>query len=595
MIRATRESTTENMTPEPSSSTPKGNSLVTKRLASYWERLRHTPKFFKPSDKAIAVIAILVALVTGIYTALGTYRDATKEVPKEGGTYTEGVVGEPKFINPLYDQTTDADHDITKLVFSGLMKVNENYEIVPDLAESYEISQDKKTYTFHLRKNVKWHDGEQFTADDVAFTIGAIQDQNYGSPLRSSLKGVVVKKVDDSTVQLALRESFSPFIANLTFGILPAHIWRNIPAQNATVVEENRKPIGTGPFKFLELKKEKDTGRILTFSMERNEDYYNGRSYIDSFVFTFFPTPDELIHAYNTKQVDGMNFVDIENVSKIDRRDTTTHEFRLPVYTAVFLNPEFNAYLNNVDVRRALVHGIDKKALVDQVLQGHGIAVNQPLLPGFLGFTDDVSTFAYDPERAKKILTESGLKMNDKDGFFYNNDKKFNVKLETTDWPTNVKTAEVLKEMWAKIGVDLEINTFNISEIQQNFIRPRKYEALLFSQNIGLDSDLYPFWHSSQSFDPGLNLSFLKDATLDNTLESARASHDTDKRSQKYKEAQKTITNRVGAIFLFSPNYLYPTTKDLRGFEVKNISVPSDRFINAEKLYLKTKRVRKSA
>lgn len=580
----------EGSTPLPESAPNKGLETSSQNEQSFFKRVSHTPKFFKPRDKVIVIVALVVAIVSGVYAGVSSYRDATIEIAEAGGNYTEGIVGEPKFINPLYDQTTDADQDITSLVFSGLMRLNGDYEVEPDLAEDVNLSEDKKVYTVKLRQNVTWHDGTPFTASDVIFTVTAIQNQDYASPLRSSLKGVDVEKVDDHTVTFTLRDSFAPFLTNLTFGILPAHIWENIPPQNATVVDENRKPVGTGPYKFLELKKEKDTGKIISFTMERNDSYYGNAPFIDSITFEFFDTPDELITAFNNKQIDGINFVDVENAKKITRDDITLHEFRLPVYTGLFLNPELNALINNVNFRRALVHSINKDELVEKVLEGHGISVDTALLPGFLGFKKDVDIFDYDPERAKRILEEEGFKEKD-DGYYYKGDERLNVKLETTDWPQNVATADALKEYFKAIGVELEVRTFTVSEIQQTFIRPRKYEALLFSQNLGLDPDLYPFWHSSQAFDPGLNLSFIKDDELDDAVEKARSSHDEDRRIEKLGLAQSIIANRVGAIFLFSPNYIYPTTDKLQGIDFENISVPSDRLLGIEQYYLNTKRV----
>ncbi len=558
---------------------------------SFWKKIVHTPKLFKTGDKLIVTIALIVVVAGALLSVYRWYISQTNAIGIAGGVYKEGIVGEPKFINPLYNQTTDADRDISALVFSGLMRVDANYQVVTDLAESYDISSDKKTYTFHLRKGVKWHDGETFSADDVIFTVGAIQDQNYASPLRPSLKGITVSKVDDNTVKFVLPSAFAPFLTTLTFGILPAHIWQSVPATNATVVEENHKPIGTGPFKFSELKKDKSAGDILSFTLDKNTDYYGGQPMINSIEFDFYQTPDDMINAFNRKKIDGMNYIDATSLGSITRKGVNIHEYRLPVATSVFLNPSENSALSKIEVRRAISYATDKNGLIQNVLKGHGIPVNGPLLPGFLGYTDNVTKYDFNIEAAKKQLTSADYKQRD-DGFFYDkNGKELTIHLQTTDWPQNVATANYLKESWNQAGINLEVQTFSVAEIQQTFIRPRKYEALLFSQNLGLDADLYPFWHSSQAFDPGLNLGFVKDEGLDKQLVAARTSTDPKDRAAKYEAIQKTITNGASTIFLYSPNYLYPTYRNLSGTSITNISTPSDRFIDVKDLYVKTKRV----
>lgn len=558
---------------------------------SFWKKILHTPKLFKSGDKLLVGLAIVAIAFGAFFSVYRWYLNATNAIGISGGTYKEGIVGEPKFINPLYNQTTDADQDISALVFSGLMKVDANYQVVPDLAESYEISSDKKTYTFHLRQGVKWHDGLAFNADDVIFTVGAIQDQNYASPLRPNLRGITIQKVDENTVKFVLPSPFAPFLTTLTFGILPAHVWQSVPATNATVVEENHKPIGTGPFKFSELKKDKSTGDIITFTLAANPDYYNGKPKIDKIEFNFYPTPGEMMSAFNRKKIDGMNYVDATSLGEISRKGVNLHEYRLPVITSVFLNPSENSVFSKIEVRRALSYATDKNGLIQNVLQGHGTQVNGPLLPGFLGYTDNVTKYDFNIDNAKKQLVSAGYTQKD-DGFFYDKSgKQLTIHLQTTDWPQNVATANFLKDSWKQAGINLEVQTFSVAEIQQTFIRPRKYEALLFSQNLGLDSDLYPFWHSSQAFDPGLNLGFVKDEALDKALLAARTSTDTKDRAKKYEEIQKTITSGASTIFLYSPSYLYPTYRNLQGTAITNIGEPSDRFIDAKDLYVKTKRV----
>lgn len=556
------------------------------------KRLKSTPRFFQTRDRIIVIVALLLLVAAGVYALVSSYLNATTVIPKVGGTLREGIVGVPKYINPLYDQTSDADQDLTAVVYSGLMKLDSKYNVVPDLVSKVDVSADKKSYTLTLRQGVKWQDGVDFTANDVLFTIGAIQNQAYGSPLRPSLKGIELTKVNDTTVKFTLPEPYAPFLSSLTFGIMPAHIWESVSAKNAPVVEQNLKPVGTGPYKFKEFKKEKTTGQILSMTLERNTDYYGGAPYIETLDFHFYQNPDELIAAFNDGKIDSMNFIDSLSIAKVRQKDVNYHAFRLPVYTALFLNPAVNPVLNDVNVRRALVHGINRNDLIQNILGGHGIPATGPLLPGFLGYKSDVAAYNFDVAKAKVLITGAGYIFNEKDGYFMDNKgKRLKLHLQTTDWPQNAATANAIRDAWKAIGVECEVSTFTVSEIQQTFIHPRKFEVLLFSQNIGTDPDVYPFWHSSQAFDPGLNLSFLRDENMDNALERARRTSDSAQRITEYATVQKTITDSVGAVFLFSQDYLYPTTKKLEGFDMTNISMPSDRLMSIEKLFVKTKRV----
>jgi len=192
---------------------------------------------------ALAVIGVLGLAASGVQTFF-------EEVPREGGLYREAVVGAPQLINPLYAPANEVDTDISRLIFSGLLRYDEHGVLVPDVALSYEINEEQTEYTFLLRSDAIWHDGTPLTINDVLFTYGAIQDPVYASPLRVSFQGVTIAALDDTRIQFVLEKPFAPFLGSLTAGIIPEHIWANIDPRNARLSPFNLKPVGSGPFQF---------------------------------------------------------------------------------------------------------------------------------------------------------------------------------------------------------------------------------------------------------------------------------------------------------------------------------------------------------
>ena len=201
-----------------------------------------------------AILAILSCSSWIIVHRLNT----TVVAPAYGGSFSEGIVGNPQYINPILSQANDSDRDVTELIFSGLTKYNSKGEIVPNLAEKYSIGDNGKLYEFFLRKDVKWHDGKPFNADDVIFTINTIQNPDFRSPLRVNWVGVEVERVDDYTIKFTLKNAYAPFLANTTIGIIAKHIWEKIPSTDFSLSPENLNPVGTGPYKLNKIKKDNE-------------------------------------------------------------------------------------------------------------------------------------------------------------------------------------------------------------------------------------------------------------------------------------------------------------------------------------------------
>lgn len=497
------------------------------------------------------------------------------------------------YINPLLSQTSEADADIVQLIYSGLLKYDNQGNLANDLAEGYEISEDQKVYMFHLKKNAKWHDGEPLTASDVIFTVNAVQDPAYKSPLRQNWQGVEISQNDDYTVTFALKSSYFGFLNNLTMGILPKHIWENIAPEKFSLAEYNLRPIGSGHYQFIDFQKD-SSGNILSYSLRSFKDYFNGQAYISEFNFNFYPDEETIISAYNKKEIAGMSGIPSEEIKNIKSpKNTRIYELNIPRYFAVFLNQTKSVPLASSAVRKALAHSVDRQEIIDKVLNGKGTAMFSPFLPQMKEYEDNISKYNFDIQKANEILEENGWKYDESDKIRKKNEEKLEIEILTTDWPELAQTADILLNQWEKIGADVKVSMLGVSDLQQNYIRPREYASLLFGQAVSFNPDPYSFWHSSQKRDPGLNLALFDDKKADELLDKAREEMDESKRIEEYRDFQRILADEIPAIFLYSPSFLYPVNQKVKGIEVKNVNSPSWRFSDVNKWYVKTKRVRK--
>lgn len=571
-------------------------SLNKKKIPS-WKQVKYLSKILSRKEKIKIRILSAIIVVCLIGLAVNLYFMATIAVPKPGGQYVEALVGSPQFINPILSQTNHVDIDISRLVFSGLLKYNKNRQLVPDLAESYEVSPDQLTYTFHLRQDVKWHNGESFKADDVIFTFASIQDPQFKSPLSRSFRGIAAQKIDDYTVIFTLKDPFAPFAGMITFGILPENLWYSIPPANADLTELNKKPIGTGPWKFDSFKKDKN-GIIKSYTLVRNENYYGEKPYLEKIIFKFYPDSTSAVAGLKNKEVQGIAYLPKQFRSELTKyKNLVYHNLDQPQYTGIFFNQRKNELLKSDYIRQALALAIDKKKIIEDIYNNEGRIINEPNLPG-IDSPEDIKKYGYNPEQAAGLLENNGWQLTTtttEDGINQQVRKKgdwyLEITLTTVDQPQNVQTAELIKSFWEQIGFKTKLNIVGEAKILQDAINPREYQALLFGENMGSDPDPFPFWHSTQNEHPGLNLAIFSNKTVDQLLEEARKTNDWEERKKKYNEFQKIIAEQLPAIFLFNSTYTYPLDKSIKGFDAWGIAVPADRFANLSEWYLKTRRV----
>ena len=563
-------------------------------------KIRLLPKVLSSKERYLVIIFLLIIIVSLISTPFTTFYHFTKTMPDYGGSFSEGIVGEPHYINPLLSQGNDVDRDLVSLVYSSLMKYNKEGKLVPDLVKSYDISGDGLNYTIYLKENAKWHDGISITADDVVFTVQTAQNPDFASLQRINWQSVDVEAVNEYTVILKLKNKYAQFLNNLTLNILPRHIWENVKPVNFALSDFNLKPIGSGPYKFKKLKKDSN-GRIKSYGLESSDNFYDGRPYIDNIELKFYDSEDEMIDEYNKNNMESMAFVSANNLKKIKfKKRLNVEELKLPRYFGVFFNQNESKILSDKNVRLALSHGTNKKDLINKILDGKGLEVNSPITEGVLGTSDDIKKYDYDIDKAKKFLADSGWGNPDNKGILNKTEKTKSIKSEpvterltlrltTPSWSELTNVANLLKEQWAKIGVELTIEVLPTQDLQQ-IIKDRNYQMLLFGEVLNIDPDPFSLWHSSQKRDPGQNLALYESKTVDDILEKARQILNPPERMKQYQDFQKLIIEDIPAIFLYNPLYIYAQTNNIKGFDSKIISMPSDRFSDVEKWHIDTKR-----
>jgi ABC-type transport system substrate-binding protein len=665
--------------------------MSSKKLPSFsqWKQLF---KILKGTERTFFLVLTVLALVSATYLATNFYINSTKIAPAYSGTYTEGIVGQPRFVNPIYGETNDVDRTLIDLIYSGLMAYDKDGKIVNDLVEGYQLSEDGKTYTFNLKDNLYWQDGMPLTSDDVIYTIKIIQNSEYKSPLRANWLDVDAEKISDKSFSLSLNSPYNSFLENCTVKIIPQHIWKNVLPQSFALSSYNLQPIGSGPY-ILSSLEQTSTGFIKNLALEANHKYYGKLPYISDISFQFFEKKEDLIKAANQKTIDGFSVADLDNSESLAEKQIKqgwsanekfdVYSFALPRYFAVFFNTQKSKILSDTNITKALNYSVNKQELVQSIIESDKekiSIVNSPILPDYFGYEEPATTYEFDTDAANKLLDKSGYKdqgngqrakANDKKPAFqyksylkvgskgnevielqgclskldpsfkellqgetngtygkgtesavtefqkkYITDstptgetgpstrKKLNelcltpkndsvllrFTLTTINQPKLVQVANLLKDYWQKVGVTANINAVELSELKE-IIKNRDYDALLYGEALGNLPDLYPFWHSTQVNDPGLNLAEYQNKNADQLLKDAREALDESTKQQDYEKLQNTILSDAPALFLYNPDYIYWVSEKIKGIDTTKIVDPAKRFANVNNWYINTRRV----
>ncbi|MBU2025617.1 MAG: ABC transporter substrate-binding protein [Patescibacteria group bacterium] len=576
------------------------------------------------TKERIILVSLLFCFLSSLaWTLANTFLKKTTIVPAVGGTFIEGIVGKPEYINPVLAQGNEADMDLAQLIFSGLMKYDQNNQLINDIASGWEINEDKTQYTINLKENVLFHDGTRLTAEDVLFTINTIQNTRYKSPLRPNWAGVEVRSNGDTQIIFTLKKPFVPFLHNLTFGILPKHIWQDVTPEEFQISEYNKSPIGAGPYQFNRLEKEKDKS-ISQIILKANKHYYLDKPYIETILVKFFPSQEKAVQSLNSGEIMAVNDLSHHNLETIDTRKTNINEISLPRYYAIFLNIYQNEFIADDNVRQALAWATCKDQIISDILLDRGKQVDSPVLTIPMDNVADFEKRGCSREKAREILEKQGWKLkdwtpeNDQQAeepeentenssqeqareeeiparqVYYNKSKEpLALTLTTADYPELVKTAELVKQQWEEAGILVTLEVLSIGDLTNSKIEPREYDALLFGETLGVDPDPRPYWHSSERKSPGQNIVSYNNSQADELLDQGRTEENEEVRNQLYQKFQLLINQDIPAIFLYSPYYLYPVNRKVMGITLKNIGDPSKRYSQITNWYLEEKRAKK--
>ena len=562
-----------------------------------FEKLSNIISGFSVFEKVIFYGLSIILVLSGLVLLEGVNNYVSIDVPTNGGSLTEGIIGSPRFINPVL-AVSDVDQDLSELLYSGLMKATPDDTLVPDLAENYQIATSGLEYTFTLKDNVHFSDGVKITADDVVYTINEIQDSAIKSPKLPAFYDVKVQKISDNQVQFTLKQPYASFLENLTVGILPKHIWGNLSDTEFPLSQYNVEPIGSGPYKVSDMKTLQKNMLIIPtyYELTPSSEYALGKPFINKLIINFYSDEKSLISAYNNGYIESMNSIDPDEIANIKKQaGSTIVTSPLPRVFAVFFNQNQSDVLANKEVRQALNEAVDREQIVNAVLFGYGKPVIGPIPAGFIQNNASSTTEIYDLARASSTLAKAGWVKNPDTGIL---EKKVGKKttelafsISTLNSPDLVKTAMLIQNDWQQLGAKVDVKQFELGDLEQNVIRPRKFDALLYGLVTGRDMDFFAFWDSSQRNDPGLNISMYTNSKVDKLLEDARGTLDAKKQNQDYLSFESYVEQDIPAVFLYSPEFIYVVPSKVSGLSLGTITLPYERFLDVHDWYIDTNNV----
>jgi peptide/nickel transport system substrate-binding protein len=561
------------------------------------DRLLHRLERGAISDRVILKTLFFAGLAVTLLLLITLSRQYAAVVPVAGGDVREGIVGIPRFINPAL-AVTRADQDVVALVYSGLLRLDDDGTLIPDVAESIQVSDDGRTYSVTLRKNVTFHDNTPLTAEDVTFTIGLIQDAELKSPLRGVWNDVSVNVLSEYDLEITLEEAYAPFNENFTLGIMPKHLWKDVPVEQLPFSQYNTEPIGSGPFMVSDVGRD-TAGLINRYTLAR----FPGAQKIpnlSSIELVFYQNEDDLTRALKDGDIHSTAYLPTHIVSTINPEQYEIIEAPLPRLFGVFFNQNRSVIARDRAVREALAAAIDREALVTEILHGYGIPTATPIAPTTTMLDweqvsqDPTSTPSPDagtPSLPATILENGGwvkTSLGTWEKRLGGSTETLRVTLRTSNSPLFSALSEHIARRWRALGVEVEVTQFEQADLVQSVIRPRDFEALLFGMDLNRTEDLYPFWHSSQKDDPGLNVAQYTNITVDRLLEEARRTHETNARTNLLAEAGTRIAAETPAIFLFTPTLTYVVHRSITITPLPTIHRPADRFVTVASWYAAT-------
>lgn len=495
------------------------------------------------------------------------------------------VASSPKgLFSPLLSTTT-YDNNVNSLVYSPLILLDENNEYQPGLAEKYEFSDDKLTLTFNLRKGVKWHDGEEFTADDVAFTFTSIADPKYTGSRFNEISKIVgaqdyhdgksdsisgIKVIDPNTISFTYTEVYAPALSNFSQrGIIPKHIWSKVDiADWENQSDLLNKPIGTGPFKLTDFKADQYV------ELAKNDSYFGGTPKIDKFIFKVTNTETELSELAKG-DIDVVTLSSIKEEELKELKDAGIKIEEKPSANYQFMTMNSNReFFKDKKVRQAITYAINRKGMVTSLLEDHGQVVNAPLsLAGWAYPKSGLNNYDYNVEKAKELLKDSGW--NENNGVLEKDGKKFEVELVVpTGNKSREQSAPIIQQNLKDIGITVNISTMDVASAMAKTKGEGDYDMALLGFTLEVDpGDANRYWSSSIANGSQFNFSNFINSKSDELIDNATKTVDRDERKQIYAEWAQLINEEAPYVFLYSQNDVRAYNPKLEGYKYSAYSI----------------------
>jgi len=482
--------------------------------------------------------------------------------PAYGDALVEGSIGDASNLIP-YIASDSASSSVTGLVYNGLLKIDKNLELAPSLAESWEVSDDGLTITFHLRKGVRWHDNVPFSVEDVMFTYNFVIDPNTPTPYAGDFQQVTKAEIlGPYTFRVHYDQPFARSLYSWVGDILPQHLLEGQDVRGSPLA---RHPIGTGPFKFLNW----ETGSRI--ELAANDDYFEGRPYLDRILYRIIPDLATMFLELQAGNVDSMGLTPIQYDRQTDKPEFKArfNKYRYPSsgYTYLGYNLRLPLFADR-RVRQALSHAIDTSEIIEGVLLGYGRPATGPFKPDTWAYDPGLKPYPFDPERAKDLLAQAGWEDHDGDGSLDKDGQPLEITILTNQGNSSrLKTAVIIQYRLGQIGIKVKVRAVEWAALLKEFIDKQRFEALVMGWSLPADPDPYAVWHSSKTFAGGLNFVGYENPEVDELLEAARRTFDQEMRQKAYFRFQEILRTDQPYTFLYVPDALPVVANRFYGIE----------------------------
>ncbi|MBE0515134.1 peptide-binding protein [Sulfurimonas sp.] len=470
----------------------------------------------------------------------------------EASTLHLATSANPSRLNPIL-ATDSSSSEITGFLFNGLVKYDKDLStIIGDLAEEFYF-EDEKTLLFKLRKGVKWHDGESFSAKDVLFTYEVLVSSKISSPYSSNFRFVEsVEAVDELSVRVKYKQPYFKALETWMMGILPQHILKD--EQNLMSSSFNTNPIGTGAYKLYQLEHSKN------IILSAFDDYFEGRAKIDTISFHVIADPMTRFLMLKSSALDVGSIEPMQYEKQLNSsffEEFNIYENISQSYTYLGFNLRLEKF-QNPKVREALSLAIDREELVEILFFGHAKVCTGPFLPGTKAFNESVKAPSQDIQRAKELLREAG----------YDEKNPFTFEIATSN-SSEIRpyAAQILQHQLKKAGVIVTLRVMEWQAFLNMVVFPHKFDSVLLGWGLSPTPDPYMFWHSDNDKQGGFNLVGYHNPKINKMIEASQSMVESERLSASWREMFKIITDENPYLFLYIPNSITTVSKNIKNIE----------------------------